>query len=275
MYFAVYDSMSLFISFSPIRYFAFRIVPVFSIIAIILGTSTTFSIKQRILAGLSIGILHALFTNLWALVKILKNDKTVFAYLNKPFQIFTHLFTFIIILFTSILAGTASHWGKIHLIVPDLNGLRDNLWSSVVAAMIGVWLYKLYKKDEVSTGSLFKKNIEKLSPEIIKTIEEESIKNKANTRLVKAICVVENIQRPSWIRKVEKIKSIFDKEGTYGIMQIKSSHYIGDRESIKIAVEKFFSNTEDKCWSDLEEIIFKYNSDKRYVEFVGHAFNYL
>jgi hypothetical protein len=276
MYFAVSDSMSLYISFSPVRYFAFRIIPVLSIIAILLGTSKTLTLEQRIYAGLFIGIFHLLFTNFKALLKIFTNDKSVFMYLNKSFQIFTHIFTIAITLAISVIAGIISSWEKIQLITPSPEGLRDNLWSSVIAAMLGVWIYKLYQRNDASTGDLFNRNKEKINPKIIKTIENESRKFKANDRLVKAICIVENIQRPSWIRQLERVKSFLFKEGTYGIMQVKSNAYITDEESIKIAIEKFFSNTDAKDdWEELNHIVLKYNPDERYVEFVEHAFQYL
>lgn len=276
MYFAVTDSTSLYISFSPIRYIAFRIVPVLSIIAIILGTSKTLTLEERLYAGLFIGILHLLFTNLKALLKIFVNDKSIYMYLNKSFQIFTHIFTITIILAVAVVAGIISGWEKIHFITPSPDGLRDNLWSSAIAAMLGVWIYKLYQRKDVTTSDLFTKNKEKINSKIIMTIENESKKFKANSKLVMAVCIVENIQRPSWIRRIERIKSFIYAEGTYGIMQVQSSKYITDEESIKIAVEKFFSNTESKeNWKELKDFVFKYNSNSRYVEFVEHAFQYL
>lgn len=275
MYFAVSDSMSLYISFSPVRYFVFRIVPIFIAIAILLGATESFvTIIQRIYAGLFIGITHLIFTNFKALLKLVLNNKSIHLYLNKSFQVFTHIITILLIMVMSAVAGAISSWNKFQLITPDLAEIRDNIWSSMITAMLAVWFYKLLQRRDVSSNDLFNKQKENLDNKIFNIIETESRKYNANEKLVKAICIVENIQRPAWIRKLERIKSFINKEGTYGIMQIKSSHYVTDEESIKMAIEKFFKNTSHKEWEELKDIVSEYNSDERYIEFVEHAFGY-
>tara|TARA_R110000868_G_scaffold163179_1_gene395319 strand:+ start:3723 stop:4247 length:525 start_codon:yes stop_codon:yes gene_type:complete len=46
----------------------------------------------------------------------------------------------------------------------------------------------------------------------------------------------ENFNRPKLFRLMEYIGSLFKKEGTYGIMQVKSSQVLNDRESVKLGM---------------------------------------
>src|SRR5215207_5321217 len=55
--------------------------------------------------------------------------------------------------------------------------------------------------------------------------------------LVESIMMVENVQRPRWFRTAERLKGIFAKPGTYGIMQVASPRPLSDKDSIRIAIE--------------------------------------
>lgn len=275
MYFSVSDSASLFISFSPVRYFAFRIIPILLIIALSLGISQSPSLNERLVAAFLIGLIHAAITNARAMKKIFTKNKSIHVYVNRTFQLFMHLVTIIVITLTAALAGFISSWDEIKNILPTPEGLRDNLWSSVITAMLAVFLYKLYQKKEIKTDDLFDKYLENIDKKLLAKIETVSNEKNVNVFLMKAICVVENIQRPRWIRKIEHAKSFFIPNGSYGIMQVNSSHFISDEKSIVLAAEKYFKNTESKKWDDLRIYVEEYNSTERYVEFVEQAYRHL
>ncbi|MEK6827288.1 MAG: hypothetical protein AABX99_02270, partial [Nanoarchaeota archaeon] len=96
----------------------------------------------------------------------------------------------------------------------------------------------------------------------------------AKKELVLAICITENIERPAWVRKLERIKSYVFKSGTYGIMQVASATYINDLQSINDAVKKHFKGTAYISFSDdeLKSQLTKYNSDSKFIEFATAAF---
>src|SRR3989344_6789676 len=88
LYFSVSDYTSLFISFSPIRYFSFILLPTLIISAFILSIFLrSYQIQNLALVGLLIGLSHTLGTNGVALWKLLTNDKTIHTFYNKYFQI--------------------------------------------------------------------------------------------------------------------------------------------------------------------------------------------
>ena len=101
---------------------------------------------------------------------------------------------------------------------------------------------------------------------IIKEIKKQAEIYNADEYLAIAICIVENLQRPSWFRILERIKSFFIPQGTYGIMQVSSNGYISDEESIHIAMRDYLLDTSGK--SDMIDVIKRYNADDRYMEMV-------
>ena len=59
-------------------------------------------------------------------------------------------------------------------------------------------------------------------------------------------------------------------------MQVKSDKYISDKESIRIAINKYFNKISNiRSENDLSEIVFTYNKNKDYNELVIKAYNHL
>ena len=106
-------------------------------------------------------------------------------------------------------------------------------------------------------------------------IENLSEKNNADPTLVKAICIAENIQRPSWIRRLENILGRFKPEATYGIMQVTSKKPISDKESIKQAIEQFFKDSSHMNFNKKIKSVERYNSDQKYIFFVEEIYRYI
>lgn len=57
--------------------------------------------------------------------------------------------------------------------------------------------------------------------------------------LLRAILLAEAQQRPRWFRRMERIKGLFYRPGTYGVAQVASAKPIGDKESIDILAQRF------------------------------------
>ena len=274
LYFSVSDYTSLFISFSPIRYFSFTLLPTLIISAFILSIFLrNYQLQNLELLGLLIGLSHSLSTNGVALWKLLTNDKTIHTFYNKYFQVFVHIISIFTITAIGYLGGFL---GKQDFLIPFIPtwAVIDNLWAALFSSILTVFLYRLYTNKYTSEEDVIEKSRKSLSAELISHINSVCEKYKAKKELVLAICITENIQRPSWVRKVEKIKSIIFKSGTYGIMQVASEKYVNDLASVDKAVEKYFKNTEYFSFSDdeLKKHLSVYNTDKKFIEFSTAAF---
>ena len=57
-----------------------------------------------------------------------------------------------------------------------------------------------------------------------------------------SIMLHENFNRPKLFRTIEYINSFFKKEGTYGIMQVKSNQVLTDSESVKFGMNILLEN---------------------------------
>jgi hypothetical protein len=223
--------------------------------------------------GLLIGLLHSISTNGIALWKLKTNNKTIHTFYNKYFQVFVHVVSIFAITAAGYLGGIL---GKQDFLIPLIPtwAVIDNLWAALFSSILTVFLYRMYTNKYTSEEAVIEKSSKSLSAKLVNHINAACEKYKAKKELVMAICITENIERPSWVRKLERIKSLVFKPGTYGIMQVASNKYINDLDSIDKAVELHFKGTEYISFSDdeLKHQLTKYNSDSKFIEFATAAF---
>lgn len=278
-YFSPDDKTSIFISVSFMRYIAFRFLPTLLIVAICLSILRELQALDRMELGVIIGLGHGLITNGVSLLKILLKKKSVKLYINRFLQIGTNIFSILVVSVAGGFGGYLSSYSGIQKILPTFQGVVDNIWSSIFAISILLILKKFYLiTQSIQPVDMYSRSLKKIHPGLLRCIKEESKKNNADEHLVLAVCVVENLQRPKWLRNIEKLYwSIFKKEGTYGIMQFSSGKYLTDRESISLAIQKFFKDTgsDYKDYEVIEKIAQLYNADPNYIAAVSDAYTYL
>lgn len=279
LYFAVNDQASYFVSISPFRYVLFRLLPPIIITAIIVGgLRDNMTGSQIALYSSLICTTHALSSNGRAMYNLIFRPVKVKIYFNKYLQFIIHLFTIGALGGLGYLAGYLSSKGIFLPITPTISGLVDNVWSTVIVAFASVLLYEAYSnKSQVNIDNMLMKSHKSIGDEIIAKIHLECEKYNANERLVLAVCIAENLQRPRWIRTMEKLKSRISKQGSYGIMQATSNHYLTDDESIENAVKNYFakSKLEYMDSDSIEKWVMKYNQSNTYSELVKAAYYYL
>ena len=279
LYFTVNDQVSYFISISPFRYLFFRVLPPI-LIASLLSTIILQNYTNNQILYLNIISLttHAIFTNGRAIWNLLFNHKAISIYYNKWFQFIIHISTITIMFLSGIISGYISNTGILSSIVPTFQGLIDNIWSTLITAVLAIVLYEIYSnRNRTTIDSILHQSYESIDQEIIDHINKFCEVNSASKRLVKAVCIAENIQRPKWIRRLEKIKSILFKNGSYGIMQVQSKKWISDKKSVEKAITEYFkySNATYLDHSVIKMFVQKYNSSEQYFDLVYSAFNYL
>lgn len=274
LYFSVSDYTSLFISFSPIRYFAFTLLPTLIISAFVLSIFLrTYQIQNLASLGLFIGLIHSVTTSGVALWKLLSNSKTIQTFYNRSFQILVHMISIFTITTSGYFGGVL---GQQKFMIPFIPtwGIIDNLWAALISSILTVFLYRLYTNKYTSEEDLIEKSRASLSAKLVKYVNFVCEKHRAKRELVLAICITENIERPAWVRKLERIKSYFFRSGTYGVMQVAATNFIDDFQSVDRAVEKYFKGTDSISFSDgeLKYQLSKYNSDSKFIELATAAF---
>lgn len=277
LYFSVNNMAAFFVTVSFKRYLVFRFAPVFLFSTIILGILMK---DQTVNLSINLGVIslfiHALLSNGRAILELLTNSKRIKVYFNFGYQIVIHLITFISLIFLGFFSGLVAKSAFIVSITPSIQGIADNIWSALLTVLIIEYLQTIYKEKGIDIDQVFENSLTKIDPKILKHIDELSQALNANPVLVKAICLVESIQRPKWIRNVENIKAFLRLTGTYGIMQVRVNKPISDNESVKMAIEKYFSNSKGiRDQQSLLDLIKKYNSSKSYADLVFRAMYYI
>lgn len=274
-YFSTSEENSLYVTLKPSRLLTFRAAPIFAIILPILGIlGRDYGNQFLIITGLIIASIHALITNGKAIYLLSTNSTDIKTFFNKHTQIIYHIFTVLFCIVCGALSGYFAQNEFIKNISPSLAGMRDNLWSSILVVLVCVYSLKSYKQ-EVNMDRVFDTTLKKISPKIKMFLKETCIKYHANYDLALAICITESIQRPLWIRKLEKLKSFFIPHGTYGIMQVKSDHHISDKISIEKAVKSKLDNSIYLDQSELFQIIKNYNSSSNFQIMTEEAYRFL
>ncbi|MFH1767370.1 MAG: hypothetical protein ABH826_04795 [Patescibacteria group bacterium] len=272
VYFSVGDATSSFISVEPKRYFLFRFGPVLFAGASMFAVLGGVSLRQRIFAGLLLGLTHAGLTNFKSVIDLAGRKRKKGS--NEMVLVAVHLFAATAVILAGGIAGFLSSLAFVKGFVPSFSAIRDNLWSSAILGIFIVFFYKLFQRNESIPYSGVFNSMEKIPKHLKSYIQKAANRNNANKDLLMAIAIVENMQRPGWFRCLEWVKSFVFPEGTYGIMQVYAKHYLSDEESIDFAASEFFRNSNDEM--DSEDYILSkikdYNSDEKYVDLVTLAY---
>ena len=129
-------------------------------------------------------------------------------------------------------------------VIPRFEGIRDNLWSTLLAAIIVAWFIQFtnmrppLSHQEVKWNewaSFIMQQGEVISHKYGSILQQVSEKNNINSIIMEAILVYENLNRPSMIRHVENcLVGFMPFTMTVGIAQVSSDRKLSDEESIDI-----------------------------------------
>ena len=115
-----------------------------------------------------------------------------------------------------------------------------SLWTALVAGVLGAYLVSVSHSPLVSEEEILQRTIDTIPRELWTFARSAAGDAGTDPDLVSAVMAVENLQRPSWFRSLERWKGRIWPRGTYGIMQVASSRPLSDHESIvKALAERF------------------------------------
>ena len=176
---------------------------------------------------------------------------------------------------------------QVDKILPDPESLRDEMWILII-----LFLYSSFDKVTFGRTGTLKRKEKYLNKTYtrLKNKYDKTISNECNnyffTQVIYAIMINENFNRPKIARWIEYICFwITKKPHTLGIMQVTSSKWINDEQSISLATNKIISdceciiqeyakNEQSFCLeSVVAKIAGKYNRDNDYVEEVEQTFS--
>ena len=126
--------------------------------------------------------------------------------------------------------------------LPDLNALWSELLGAAVGGLIAAYLITVSTNTVGSTRDSMLRHSRTTIPDgTWQFARRECTARDIEFRLFAALMLTENLQRPFWIRRLERLKGLFVKSGTYGVMQVSSERPLTDEESITRAAERLAS----------------------------------
>ena len=180
---------------------------------------------------------------------------------------------------------------KISPLIPDNNNLLTAAWSAVFVTILAAIAQSLLTPQHLQGQELINSLIHDIGREnwcYIEQVARQKHINHAELLCLKSIILAEAQQRPSWFRRLEKVKGYVIKKGTYGVAQFSSDKPISDKTSIKKladfilddgALKSLSAEQKDRYNPDLiraiEKLADKHNPDSQHKERIIHFFNTL
>lgn len=222
-YVSVETDFGIVINRSFLRYFIFTLGPTY-LVSLFASTLADRSGGQGVACALLIAGVHIIRNNGRHAVLVVRHrhDQARYALLLVDgFNIF--------VVVLAALAGAAGP-GPFPAIVPPAADFFSSLWTTAFVAVVGVCL--LYAtRHRITIERLLNRSSSEtraLEP-VARSLAAEQ---QTEPALALAILYTENLQRPGWIRWLERAKGRLWPAGTYGVMQITS-----DRPFVRCRVD--------------------------------------
>lgn len=129
-----------------------------------------------------------------------------------------------------LLRAHLSYW------IPDFESIRDSVWAGLVSSLLTFAFIRSTQTQDNDLIGIIDTQKKRIGPELIDYARESAQRKGLDPDLVETVILTESIQRPRWFRRLEFVKGIVFRKGTYGIMQVQSPRPIGDRKSIDEAL---------------------------------------
>lgn len=261
---------------TPGRYIAFRVVPVY-IACVLVATSSARAGLDPLIASLGVAALHGVVTNGRVALQEVRTQAVVLRH-RFPFVIL-RLFALLLILVVGVV-GAYSHEAAAPL-VPTLEQVGATLWTALLAGILAAYVMKTTARGGGGVDELIVRSYASLDEGLWEMAQVRALEHGADPRLLRAVMLIENIQRPAWLRSLEYAKARIVPAGTYGVMQVASSTPISDAESIEKAAIRLSGVS---VWDDeigvpdfdaVESAARSYNPDPAYPELLVAALNFV
>lgn len=277
-YYSVSDFFQYRLSVSPSRYAFVRFAPV------LFATFFVVAVLDRGGRGasLAVGTIvvgHFAMTSGRAVIGLVTGSGDRFA---RKAQFVGHLVVGVFVAIAGVLGAAFAQVTQLTRWIPSGEEIAGDMLFAVFAAVGGAFLISVSQRSSDGADAMFSNSIDRLDPELVKLAIDKSKQGDADVRLVLAVLIVENLQRPRWVRTLERAKEWFSAEGTYGVMQVRSSRAISDEDSIRKAVSTHFSGVAigtdrhgEPSRLELQRAIRRYNGNRKFVEMVEELYHRL
>lgn len=276
----IYMSVAEFVSGGDRRWFGyilFRILPPTILLTLLAAVLNRYYGEVNIVGFLFIAAVTSL---------LLRDFLSLFQKKKTLSEKLIHMFNITIVLVVATIISSFDKDPFLIKLAPSISGLVDNLWSSLLVALLIIFYFDATNSSKKYQKELSDKNIrsnyiidsynhikDKFSGDILNACK----KYDCSLPLLYAILIFENMNRPKLFREIEGfVVRITRIPLTVGIAQVKSNKPLTDQETIYEAARilkcsrlKIMALSAGGDWSSLEPIIRPYNHSKEYEENIG------
>lgn len=256
---------------SPLRYLAFRALPVY-LACLFVAVSAARAGLDPWLASMGVAIAHGAATNGRVVLRDLRASRPTFRH-RLPLLILRSGGLLLV-----LSAGIAAVYTvpTAEAVVPSLDQMSATLWTALLAGVVGGYIVNVTSGSSVTTEDLVAQSYATLDRSLFMLADDRAHAHGADTDLVKALMLVENIQRPGWIRRLEGVKGKIFPAGTYGVMQVRSERPLSNEESIDRAAARLAGTNVKTSVGNIDyDLVMaaanEYNPDPAYPELLLEA----
>lgn len=207
-------------------YSAMRFMPVYIVAVLVAGV--VHETNGRIWLGLVVTTVgHVLSTNLRApVLRSLTASKGRSRWSHVAF----HAANTLLIVMAVVAAFFTWHlWRPV---MPDTDELVQAVWTALFVGLVVAFLQRVSRYDR-STESKHVRAKKDLGSDLAADLDRQALEYDVSIDFLRSIILTECLQRPGWIRRLERFKGQFFRSGTYGVAQVTASSPISDLESIE------------------------------------------
>ena len=256
------------------HYFLFRLLPPFVVFMLLAGVlEKYFNAEQHVFYSVLIA----------AIFSLLFRDMTQIFRTKSISERLLHAVNILLVASESAAVAYIASVFDLSFLAPSISGLVDNVWSSLLVALLVLFYFKATNMNsrqqasndqETAIDNYIVRSYSEMRNKFSSIIDSSCRKNTCSKQLLYAVLIYENMNRPVWLRKIENLLVRLPKlHLTVGIAQISSNRSLTDEESIKEASKILANSTYADSGvgdgfsdiSQLENILEEYNSDKQYA----------
>lgn len=165
-------------------------------------------------------------------------------------------------------------------LAPPPSGLVEAIWTAIVVAILALGARKLLEQKHATAEQKVTLAIPDIGFSLWESVRARALAGNTEPAIVEAIVVAESLQRPRWIRGLERLLGRWQRSGTYGVAQMRSKHPITDEESVDLLVAELAAigctgTTEWDRFDQYRHFIARRGATPGYVEEVEGLYSHL
>ncbi len=233
-YYVIERDLDRRISSSPIAYLAFRFGPVYAM-SVFLAVTLARLGEPIVVPSLFLGALHMASTSGRATFSLMRRGQAS----KRPLVLTFHLLVSFVTVAVAIAGSLTESWYA--ALVPPAEELSSNIWTGLLAGVIGAFLVHVTRFEGGDLQGALEKSRQAIPDEVWDFARDTAQRVNGEPRLVHAFLLVENLQRPKWVRRAEQVAGRLFGAGTYGPLQLSLSAPRPELGALENAIERRFA----------------------------------